>query len=332
MRNELIGIENRDGERRFVAFTEDIDPAGLAPGELLVAVRAVSVNPVDTKLAAGVEAGAARPTVLGFDAAGEVVAAGDGVQDFRPGDAVYYAGVLKRDGTFARYHRIDARLVARKPATLDFAQAAAFPLVGITAWESLFDHLGVRAPADAGRRLLVINGAGGVGSVAIQLGRLAGLAVIATAGRDESRAWCEALGARVVDRRRPLREQLDDEVDCILCAHDTNTWFDTMAECIAPRGRIVALVSASAPLDMNRLKNKSAAFCWEFMFTRSLYDTGERAAIGRLLTDLARWIDAGLIRPIDHERLQGLTPDNLQRAFDRVAAGELIGKLVLTVD
>ncbi len=332
MQNELIGIETRDGAPRCVAFSEEIDPAALAAEELLVRVRAVSVNPVDTKLAAGVPADAERPTVLGFDAAGEVVATGRAVTGFAPGDAVYYAGELGRDGSFARYQRIDHRLVAHKPRTLDFRQAAAFPLVGITAWESLFERLGLQAPRDAGHRLLVINGAGGVGSVAIQLGRLAGLEVIATAGRDESRAWCESLGASVIDRRRPLREQLEGEVDAILCAHDTNAWFEPMAECIAPGGRIVALVSARAPLDMNRLKDKSAAFCWEFMFTRSRYDTGQRAALGRLLTDLARWIDAGLIRPIDREHLGPLTAERLQQAFRRVAGGEVIGKLVLDVE
>lgn len=308
-------------------------PVPVAAGrDLLVRVEAVSVNPVDTKVRAKVanEAG----IVLGWDAAGVVEAVGSDVQDFRPGDEVFYAGDITRSGSNAEFQLVDERIVGRKPATLSFAEAAAFPLVTITAWEALFERLGIPPRGNEGRSLLIIGGAGGVGSIAIQLAHAAGLTVIVTASRPETQRWVRKLGAHhVVDHRWPLAPQLTKagfpEVDFIANFSNTDAYWIVMAEVIRPQGRIVAIVETTAPLDLNLLKAKSASFAWEFMFTRAQFQTPDMTEQGRLLTALAGRIDAGEIRSIVGETLSGINAANLRRAHARAESGTLVGKLVL---
>jgi zinc-binding alcohol dehydrogenase family protein len=305
------------------------------PHDLLVRVQAVSVNPVDTKVRAPKDKIEDPPRVLGWDAAGIVERVGDKVSLFRPGDAVYYAGDITRPGCNAQLHCVDERIVGRKPATLDFAQAAALPLTAITAYEALFDRLGVALDGrDAGRSLLIIGAAGGVGSIAIQLAALAGLAVIATAGRQESRDWVLAQGAQyVVDHHQPLRPQLEAlgfaQLDFIANFHDTDRYWDVTADLIAPQGRIVTIVENQGPLAQATLKNKSATHVWEFMFTRPMYQTPDQEAQHLLLTRVADWIDTGKLRHTLTRRLSPICAERLREAHAQLESGTMIGKLVV---
>ncbi|MEI7036621.1 zinc-binding alcohol dehydrogenase family protein [Fulvimonas yonginensis] len=304
------------------------------PGDhdLLVRVDAVSVNPVDTKL----RASAAAPRVLGFDAAGAVEAVGAAVQGFAPGDRVYYAGDVTRPGSHAQLQAVDARLVALAPRTLDAAQAAALPLVSLTAWELLFQ----RMPFDSehggeGRTLLVIGGAGGVGSMAIQFARRAGFRVIATASRPETAAWCRQLGAiEVIDHRQPLAPQLAAlglaQVDAAANLADTDRYWETLGQLLAPQGHVGLIVEPRGPLPIGgAYKAKSIGIHWESMFTRSRAGTADLAEQGRILARVAALIDAGELRGIARETLGPIDAANLREAHRRIESGRSIGKLVL---
>lgn len=304
----------------------------IGESDLLVRVKAVAVNPIDTKLKASVKLDQTGLKVLGFDACGEVLAVGRQVENFAVGDRVFYAGDITRAGSFAEQQAVDSRLAAIAPKNLSDLEAAALPLVGLTASEALFDHLGLNMEADAnrGKRLLIIGGAGGVGSIAIQLAKQAGANVIATASRADSQAWCKQLGAdQVIDHRQPLRPQLEQDVDWILCAADTDSHLDNMAASICPFGKICALVSHRQPMDMNRFKNKSVSFHWEFMFTRAMFKTPDQSQQGVYLQRLAQAVDAGAIRSILTQRGGKLGTKTLQAAFDQVASGKMIGKIAL---
>jgi zinc-binding alcohol dehydrogenase family protein len=303
--------------------------------DLLVRVAAVSVNPVDTKVRAPKDKVETSPRVLGWDAAGAVEAVGAKVSGFAVGDTVYYAGDITRPGSNAELQAVDARLVAKAPATLRPEQAAALPLTALTAWEGLFDRLGI-APdgADKGKSLLLIGGAGGVGSLVIQLAKHAGLKVIATAGRPESAAWCRELGAElVVGRDRPLVQTLAEQgiaaVDYIYNAADTDGWWDDMVALIRPQGRITSIVENKGPLDQNVLKTKSAAFGWEFMFTRAMYRTADMAEQGRILERIAALIDAGDLKLTLAETLSPISAATLIEAHRKLESGTMIGKLVV---
>ncbi|HBZ29381.1 MAG TPA: zinc-binding alcohol dehydrogenase family protein [Nitrosomonas nitrosa] len=304
----------------------------IGESDLLVRVKAVAVNPIDTKLKASVKLDQTGLKVLGFDACGEVLAVGGQVDNFAVGDRVFYAGDVTRAGSFAEQQAVDSRLAAIAPKNLSDLEAAALPLVGLTASEALFDHLGLSMEADAnrGKRLLIIGGAGGVGSIAIQLAKQAGANVIATASRADSQAWCKQLGAdQVIDHRQPLRPQLEQDVDWILCAADTDSHLDNMAASIRPFGKICALVSHRQPMDMNRFKNKSVSFHWEFMFTRAMFKTPDQSQQGVYLQRLAQAVDVGAIRSILTQRGGKLGTKTLQAAFDHVASGKMIGKIAL---
>ncbi|CAG9174828.1 zinc-binding alcohol dehydrogenase family protein [Cupriavidus pinatubonensis] len=304
--------------------------------DLLVKVEAIAVNPVDTKVRAPKPQVEPNPRVLGWDAAGTVVAVGPDVSLFKVGDPVYYAGSITRPGANAEYHLVDERIAGHKPASLDFAHAAALPLTAITAWEALFDRLGVSPKGDdAGKSVLIIGGAGGVGSIGIQLAKtLAGLTVIATAARPESQAWCRRLGAdHTVDHRSDMAAQLKAlgfaQVDYILCFNDTDGHFPAMADLIAPQGKICTIVENAAPLPVERLKSKSAAFVWEFMFTRAMFGTPDMIAQHRLLNEVARLVDAGRLQTTVGEHLGTINAANLRRAHAMLEGGKTIGKLVL---
>jgi len=303
--------------------------------DLLVRVAAVSVNPVDTKVRAPKDKIETSPRVLGWDAAGTVEAVGAAVTGFAVGDAVYYAGDITRPGSNAELQAVDARIAAKAPATLRPEQAAALPLTALTAWEGLFDRLAI-APdgADRGKSLLIIGGAGGVGSLVIQLAKRAGLTVIATAGRPESAAWCRELGADFVVGRAQslvatLAEQGIHSVDYIYNAADTDGWWDDMVALIRPQGRIVSIVENKGPLDQNVLKTKSAAFGWEFMFTRAMYQTDDMAEQGRILARVAALIDAGDLKLTLADTLSPISAATLIEAHRKLESGTMIGKLVV---
>jgi len=299
--------------------------------DLLVRVEAVSANPIDTKIRQSLS----EPKVLGWDAAGVVELVGELVTFFQPGDRVYYAGDIKRPGCNAEYQLVDERITGRCPTTLSAAEAAAMPLTTITAWESLFDRLKILPERDAGKRLLIIGAAGGVGSIAIQLAKVvAGLEVIATASRPESSDWCRSLGADyVVSHRNALpeefRQQSISAPDYILCLSDTDAYWPVMADVIAPQGMICALVSSQVPQDLNLLKAKSAGFVWEFMFTRSSYATDDMVRQHEILTQVAGLLDKGELRTTLNMELNPLNPLQLNQAHQMLESGASIGKIVL---
>lgn len=314
---------------------EDIQLERPEPGprDLLVAVQAVSVNPVDTKLRQSpVEGKDYR--VLGYDAAGTVEAVGTAVKNFKAGDRVWYAGAVQRQGSNAEYQCVDERLVAHKPDSLGMQEAAALPLTALTAWEALTDRLGLTPDNAAGKTLLVIGGAGGVGSIAIQIAsRRLGMTVIATAGRQSSADWCEAMGAtHTLDYRMGLLEPMkalgQEQVDAILLAQEPDDYWSDICQLIAPEGGIAAIVDARGALDLNLLKPKSARFCWEFMFTRALFGQGMEHQ-GAILTEVAALVDQGILQTTVGEGLGTINATNLKAAHRRLESGKTIGKLVL---
>jgi zinc-binding alcohol dehydrogenase family protein len=254
---------------------------------------------------------------------------------FVPGDRVWFAGDISRPGCNAERVLVEEAICGHRPANLSAAEAAALPLTGLTAWEALFERLGLDPEgANAGRSLLILGGAGGVGSIAIQLARRAGLIVIATASRPESRAWCERMGAsHVVDHRQPLAPQLAalglPEVDSIANFSDTDAYWQAMAELIRPQGAIVAIVANRSPLDLNLLKAKSVSFHWEFMFTRPQFRTADSGRQGEILERLAELVEAGAIRSTATTFLVPISPENLARAHALLEGGRTLGKIVL---
>lgn len=303
--------------------------------DLLVKVEAVSVNPVDTKLRRNRPPQGGDWQVLGFDASGVVEAIGSGVQDFRPGDAVFYAGSIARPGTNSEYHLVDERIVGRKPAILSDSEAAALPLTAITAWEMLFDRLDVKRPTpQGGDVLLLVGGAGGVGSITIQLlGALTDLTVIATASRPETQDWVRELGAHhVIDHRQPMTPQIEGlgigAPGFVFSTTHSHQHFADIAELIAPQGRF-GLIDDPEQLDLNGLKAKSVSLHWELMFTRSLFDTPDIAEQGKLLNEVSALVDAGRIRSTATEVAGKIDATTLRRAHAHIETGAAQGKIVL---
>ena len=304
--------------------------------DLLVEVRAISVNPVDTKQRAPRDQVEKTPRVLGWDAAGVVKAVGAEATLFSAGDEVYYAGSIVRPGANCEYHLVDERIVGRKPATLSFAEAAALPLTTLTAWELMFDRMGIsKSGAHAGRSLLILGGAGGVGSIAIQLAKkLAKLRVIATASRPESIAWAKGLGAdATIDHTRTLPEQLkalgEPEVDYVVCFSDTDRYFAEFPNLVKPQGRVGSIVRNARPLDLSLLQPKSLSFSWEGMFTRSTFRTADMIGQHELLDETAALIEVGVLRTTMKENLGRISAASLKRAHQQLEQGHVVGKLVL---
>lgn len=303
--------------------------------DLLVRVKAVSVNPIDLKVRAGGNPDAA-PKILGWDVAGVVEQTGDSCELFKPGDEVYYAGSLTRPGCNSELHLVDERIVGKKPKSLSFAEAAALPLTSITAWEAMFDRMNIsRHEADnKGRAILIIGAAGGVGSIATQLAKLAGLTVVGTASRTESSAWAREHGADfVIDHRQPFATQLKEAgieaVDYILCLNSTAAHWTQMADAIATQGKICAIVPAGEPVNLDAMFNKSVAIHWELMFTRPMFQTPDMTEQHRLLDALSDLVDTGKIKSTLTLRLSPINAANLERAHEKLAGGDMIGKLVL---
>jgi zinc-binding alcohol dehydrogenase family protein len=304
--------------------------------DVLVEVKAVSVNPVDTK----VRASAARSAgtdykVLGYDASGIVRAVGPEVTLFKAGDKVWYAGSIARPGTNSELHLVDERIAGRMPQTLGFAEAAALPLTSITAWEMLFDRLGiVPGKTPSNKTLLIIGASGGVGSIMTQLAtRLTSLTVIGTASRPETQAWVKELGAHhVIDHSRPIAEELKrigiPAVDYIVSLTQTDSHLAQIAEAIAPQGKF-GLIDDPANFDITLFKRKSASIHWELMFTRPLFGTPDMVAQHRLLNEVAQLVDSGLIRTTLTETFGAINAANLQRAHSLIESGKSRGKVVL---
>jgi zinc-binding alcohol dehydrogenase family protein len=305
------------------------------PRDLRVRVQAVSVNPVDTKVRRSRAPQDGKPEVLGWDAVGTVDALGSAVQGFAVGDRVWYAGAINRPGSNAEFQLVDHRIAARAPQSLPDAEAAALPLTAITAWELLFDRLGVPEGGGAGQSLLVVGAAGGVGSILVQLARqLTQLRVIGTASRPETQAWAKEMGAHlVVDHAQPLRPQLVAagvaEVAFTASLTNTDQHWAALVEAAAPQGRIALIDDPEQPLDVMALKRKSLSLHWELMFTRSLFGTADMAEQGRLLARVAALVDEGHLRTTVSEQMSPINAANLKRAHALIESGRMRGKLVL---
>jgi NADPH2:quinone reductase len=313
----------------------ELDAPAPAGRDLRVAVKAVSVNPVDTKVRRRAEPADGGYKVLGYDAAGVVEAVGPEVSLFKPGDEVFYAGSILRPGTNSELHLVDERIVGRKPTSLDFAQAAALPLTAITAWELLFDRLTVQPGKSFDpRTLLITGGAGGVGSILIQLARrLTGLSVVATASRPQSTQWCLDLGAHaVVDHSKPLKPQIEalklPPVALIASLTATEQHFPALIDLLAPQGKF-GLIDDPATLNAMPLKSKSASLHWEAMFARSSYTTPDIIAQHHLLNDVADLIDKGVLRTTLDQRFGTINAANLKKAHALIESGASVGKVVL---
>jgi zinc-binding alcohol dehydrogenase family protein len=315
---------------------QDIELPAPVPGprDLLVRVAAVSVNPVDTKVRKNSAPEAGQAKVLGWDAAGTVEAVGAQVKNFQPGDRVYYAGSIVRAGANSELHTVDERIAALAPKSLDDAQAAALPLTTITAYELLFDRLRVPKGGGAGQTLLVTGGAGGVGSILIQLARqLTQLRVVATASRTETRAWCLALGAHaVIDHSKPLAAELQaagiGQVDMVASLTQTEQHYAQIIESLKPQGQL-AVIDDMKLLDAMPLKTKSISLHWEMMFARSRFETPDMAAQGALLAEVAALVDAGRIRTTANASFGTINAANLRRAHALIESGKAQGKVVL---
>lgn len=335
---KAIGYKHPHAITQADALIDITLPVPVAAGrDLLVEVKATSVNPVDTKVRA--RSGPAEGEeykVLGYDASGVVRAVGPDVTLFKVGDKVWYAGSIARAGTNSELHLVDERIVGHMPGSLDFSQAAALPLTAITAWEMLFDRLGIapgKQPTD--KSLLIIGAAGGVGSIMTQLARrLTPLTVIGTASRAQTQAWVKELGAHhVIDHSRPIAEELKrigiPAVDYIVSLTHTQAHLDQIVEAIAPQGKFGLIDDPKDKIDLNLFKRKSISIHWELMFTRSLFSTPDMLGQHRLLNEVAELVDAGLIRTTLTERFGAINAANLQRAHALIESGKARGKIVL---
>ena len=332
---------------KAVAYTHSLpisDPLSLqdvqlceptpGPRDLLVEVRAIAVNPVDTKIRRNVAPEAGQPKVLGRDVAGVVRAVGSAVSLFQVGDEVFYAGALQRPGGNSERHLVDERLVGHKPRSLNFAEAAALPLTALTAWELLFDRLKVPQGPSAQGHLLIVGAAGGVGSILTQLARqLTGLTVIGTASRAETQQWVRELGAHeVIDHSQPLLGELQRlgiaQVERVASLTHTDQHYEQLIEALAPQGQL-ALIDDPAQLDVVRLKRKSLSLHWEFMYTRSLFETPDMLEQHHILQRVSQLVDAGTLRTTLGEHFGAINAANLRRAHAVLESGQARGKIVL---
>ncbi|MCS5586333.1 MAG: zinc-binding alcohol dehydrogenase family protein [Gammaproteobacteria bacterium] len=316
----------------FTEFEKEVD-VPLAH-DLLVEIRAISINPIDSKVKQTITKQQDSPAILGFDACGIVSAVGDETSLFKAGDEVFYAGDMTRDGSNATHQLVDERIVGRKPASLSYAQAAALPLTSITAWESLFDRLKI-TQADKDKTLLLIGAAGGVGSMAIQFAKqVIGINVIATASRTKSKSWCKKMGADVVIDHHDLINQFKDNnldaPDFILCMGASDEYFETMAELIAPQGSICLLVNTGKDYNLNLLKSKSITLVWEMMFTRSMFTTDDLIKQHELLDKVTDLVDSGKVKTTLTQTLTPINLENIVKAHTAIETGAMIGKLVIT--
>lgn len=304
--------------------------------ELLVKINAVSVNPVDFKVRQSSlkDKVSETPKILGWDAVGMVEAVGEKVSLFQVGDLVYYAGDITKQGSNAEYQLVDERITGKKPKSLSDTESAAMPLTTLTAWEILFDRIRINPEKDKGKSILIIGGAGGVGSITTQLAKkIAGLTVITTASRPETIAWCKEQGADVVVNHKDLVTEVRDAgfhyVDFIVDFVDTNRYWDSMVELIKPQGHIASITGSSEPVALNKLKAKSASFSWELMYTRSSFQTEDMIEQHHILNRVADLLDGGILKSTLRETITGLNPDSFKQAHTMLESGKTIGKIAI---
>ncbi len=329
----------------YLAEMDADDPLALAdveiptpvpgPRDCLIEVRAIAINPVDIKIRQSVQPEAGEHKILGWDAAGVVVDVGEEVRDFIVGDEVWYAGQVNRPGCQAEFQRVDERILAKKPESLNFAEAAALPLTSLTAWELLFDRLELHEQPHAEKRLLVTGAAGGVGSILLQLARrLTSATLIATASREKSRDWVLEMGAQwVLDHRNPLSQELaaaglKDITHAASLTH-TDSHFSELVKMLRPEGRLALIDSPTRPLDIVSMKQKSLSLHWEFMFTRAVFETDRMTRQGQILSRVAELVDRGDVRTTMTRHLGAITAANVREAFDIIQSGQSVGKIVL---
>ncbi len=302
--------------------------------DLLVRVLSISVNPVDTKIRHPKDRVENEPKILGWDVAGIVEETGPETTLFKKGDPVFYAGSVTRQGANSEYHLVDERIVGRKPKTLSFPEAAALPLTSLTAWEALFDRLGIPETGNEKKTLLIIGAAGGVGSIAIQLAKRVGLTVIGTASRPESTKWIKDRGADyVINHYKEFVAQLKqiglEYVDYILCLNRTDLHWDNMAQSIKPQGKICSIYETDEKLNLYPLFNKSVTFVWELMFTRAMFGTPDMIKQHEILNKISEMIDSNVLETTVNEILSPINAENLRKAHAMLEEGKTIGKIVL---
>jgi len=318
----------------FIAFeTEKPSPTGY---DLLVKIEAISINPVDFKIRqnAAKDTVLETPKIIGWDAAGTVEAVGDSTSKFKVGDQVYYAGDLTKSGCNAEYQLIDERIVGQKPKNLSIPEAAAMPLTTLTAFETFFDRIKIDPEKDQGKSVLILAGAGGVGSIAIQMAKtLCNLTVIATASREDSITWCKDMGADHVVNHYNLKQELEgighSQVNYILDFADLEGYWELATEIIKPQGHIVSITGSTKPLNLNLLKNKSVTFSYEFMYTRSMYTTEDIERQHEILNYVAHLLDEGILKTTLTTTLYGFTVENLKTAHQMQESSKSIGKTVI---
>ncbi|HDY84310.1 hypothetical protein LCGC14_0524220 [marine sediment metagenome] len=328
-----LGFSSNHGQPQQIQ-----QPTPLPTGhDLLIKIDAIGVNPVDTKVIAGMKELLEAPRIVGWDATGTVIAAGPDTVLFKTGDKVFYAGDITRPGCYASHQLVDERIVGKAPSKLTPEQIAVMPLTSITAWEALFERLKITEDHDAGKNILIIGGAGGVGSIAIQLAKkIAKLNVTATASHLASIEWCKKMGAdQIINHHGDLAHQYRAhgmrDPDYILCLNDTDQHFAAMADLIAPQGMICSIVESQQKQNLDKLKSKSAGFVWEFMFTRPMFKTHDLIAQHHLLNNIAKLLDEGHISSTLTENLGVMTAETIQKAHQQLLSGTTIGKLALTV-
>lgn len=318
----------------FIEFQKDIPTP--TDQQLLIKIQAISVNPVDYKVRQNSlkDQTADSPKIIGWDAVGTVEAVGPQVSLFKKGDQVFYAGDIKKDGSNQEYQLVEQNIVGFAPKNLSLAESAAMPLTALTAYELLFDRMRLSESRDKGKTILIIGGAGGVGSIAIQMcKKKLGLTVIATASRDNSKAWCTKMGADfIVDHNNLLEEMKGighEEVDFILDLVDVNQYWEAFVQLIKPQGQIGSISDPTKPVDLKQLKGKSISFHWELMFTRAMFQTADRIKQHEILNTVANWLDAGEVLSTLNTVLKGFNVENLKEAHRQLESGSTIGKLVI---
>ncbi|TBW29182.1 zinc-binding alcohol dehydrogenase family protein [Gramella sp. KN1008] len=321
-----------DDEKSLFDFETSLPK--LEKRDVLVKIRAISVNPVDYKVrqSAAKDSELEEPRIIGWDASGTVESVGENVSLFKKGDEVYYSGDISRPGCYAEFQAVDERIVGHKPVNLNWEEAAALPLTSLTAWESIFDRLRIREGSGSGRNILIIGGAGGVGSIAIQLlKKLTRIHVIATASREVTRNWCEKMGADDIVDYNDLIDNMSayKNVDYILNFADTLGTWKEMAELVAPQGAICGIVGATENVDLDLLKNKSVSFHWELMFTRSMFHTRDMISQHKILEQLKILIEENKIRSTINKSFHGLSADTLKKVHRLQESGKSVGKNVV---
>ena len=322
-------------ENSFIEFETEKPKPG--PRDILVKIKAISVNPVDYKVrqSAAKDSELDEPKIIGWDASGVVEEIGEKVSLFKKGDKVFYSGDVTRPGCYSEFQLVDERIAALKPENVDWQHAAALPLTALTAWESIFDRIGIKENSGEGKNILIIGGAGGVGSIAIQLlKKLTKLKVIATASREVTRNWCEKMGADDIVNHHDLLNNMKnyDHVDYILNFADTSGNWEAMAELIAPQGAICCIVNNTEPVDLSILKNKSVSFHWELMFTRSQFETKDMKAQHKILERIKKLVEEHKIQSTMNKSFQGLTAETLKKVHKLQESGKSVGKNVISFE